>query len=120
MVRLDSEEWIPKFFVITLVIVICITIFCAVFQTSIFGLAAEFPPEHGIMTAVMGGQGCGGIFACVVNLVTLGKISTRQILRSKGWNRESPRPIGTFHLATQGPTVVFSLGQARDSQKIVI
>ena len=23
-----------------------------------------------IMVAVMGGQGCGGIFACIVNLVT--------------------------------------------------
>lgn len=72
MVRMDSEEWIPKFFVSTLVVVIAITICCAIFQTSLFGLAAEFPAEHGIMTAVMGGQGFGGIFACIVNLSTLG------------------------------------------------
>ena len=72
MVRIDSEEWIETFFISTLVVVIAITICCAIFQTSIFGLAAEFPPEHGIMVAVMGGQGCGGIFACVVNLITLG------------------------------------------------
>ena len=70
---MDSESWIPTFFTSTLVVVVVITICCAIFQTSLFGLAAEFPSEHGIMVAVMGGQGCGGIFACVVNLVTLGK-----------------------------------------------
>ena len=75
MVRIDNSEWIPAFFFSTLAVVIAITVFTAIFQTSIFGLAAEFPPELGIMTAVMGGQGCGGIFACVVNLATLGKLS---------------------------------------------
>ena len=34
-------------------------------------IAAMFPGEYGIMVAVMGGQGCGGIFACIVNIVTL-------------------------------------------------
>ena len=72
MVRIDNSDWIPAFFFSTLAVVIAITVFTAIFQTSIFGLAAEFPPELGIMTAVMGGQGCGGIFACIVNLATLG------------------------------------------------
>ena len=34
--------------------------------------ASVFPQDFAIMVAVMGGQGCGGIFASIVNLVTLG------------------------------------------------
>ena len=109
MVRIDNSEWIPAFFYSTLAIVIAITVsifftlirifftrcfifhtviylliqvFTAVFQTSIFGLAAEFPAELGIMTAVMGGQGCGGIFACVVNLATLGEFKVFRMSES--------------------------------------
>ncbi|CAG5095099.1 Oidioi.mRNA.OKI2018_I69.XSR.g14032.t1.cds [Oikopleura dioica] len=72
MVRINFEDKIPVFFGTTMGIVVLITICCAVFQTSLFGLASEFPMDLGIMGAVMGGQGCGGIFACVVNLLTLG------------------------------------------------
>lgn len=71
MVRINFEDIIPVFFGATMAIVVVITICCAVFQTSLFGLATEFPMDLGIMGAVMGGQGCGGIFACVVNLITL-------------------------------------------------
>jgi hypothetical protein len=73
MVRINFEDIIPVFFGTTMAIVVVITICCAVLQTSLFGLATEFPMDLGIMGAVMGGQGCGGIFACVVNLITLGE-----------------------------------------------
>jgi len=71
MVKMDSEEWIPSFFTSTLVIVVVITICCGIFQTSTFGLASVFPGELNLIVAVMSGQGFGGIFASVLNLITL-------------------------------------------------
>ena len=86
MVRLDSEEWISTFFTSTLIIVVVITICCGIFQTSTFGLglilffysiilisfsASVFPGELNLIVAVMSGQGFGGIFASVLNLITL-------------------------------------------------
>jgi len=67
MTQMDSSTWVPLFFTTTLVNVIIITIFCAIFQASLFGHAAEVGE---VTSAVMAGQGAGGVFACAVDIVS--------------------------------------------------
>lgn len=65
MTQIDSSSWVPTFFGLTMINVVVITAFCAIFQASLFGHGGEI---GGVMSAVMGGQGAGGVFACVVDI----------------------------------------------------
>lgn len=44
--QIDSCEWQEVFFIITLISVILINCFAAIFQSSVFGLAAELPQKY--------------------------------------------------------------------------
>ena len=72
MVWINTENWIPQFFMLTLIMLTILPVCQGIFQTSLLGLAAEFPPKFSLITASIGGQGFGGIFASVINLITLG------------------------------------------------
>jgi len=67
MSQIDSSAWVPTFFITTMINVIIITVFCAIFQASLFGHAAEVGE---VTPAVMAGQGAGGVFACVVDVIS--------------------------------------------------
>jgi len=69
LVRVNSDTWQHEFLVITLVTVVLINIFTALFQGGLFGLAGCFPSKY--MNAVLGGQGIGGIFAATINILLL-------------------------------------------------
>jgi len=67
MTKVDSSTWVPMFFITTMINVIIITVFCAIFQASLFGHAAEVGE---VTPAVMAGQGAGGVFACVIDIIS--------------------------------------------------
>ena len=54
LVKVDSDTWQLEFLAITLVTIVLINIFTAIFQGGLFGLAGCFPSSY--MTAVLGGQ----------------------------------------------------------------
>jgi len=66
MTQIESSTWVPTFFGLTMINVCVITAFCAIFQASLFGHSGEI---GGVMSAVMGGQGAGGVFACLVDIL---------------------------------------------------
>jgi len=66
MTQIDSTTWVPTFFGLTMINVVVITAFCAIFQASLFGHSGEI---GGVMSAVMGGQGAGGVFASLVDIL---------------------------------------------------
>jgi equilibrative nucleoside transporter 1/2/3 len=68
MAQMDSSEWVTAFFASTLALTIVITVFCAIFQSSLFGLGAEIGGK--CVAAIMAGQGAGGVFACVIDLIS--------------------------------------------------
>lgn len=57
---------VPVFFAQTMINVVIITAFCAILQSSLFGHGAEI---GGVMPAIMGGQGVGGIMASVTDIL---------------------------------------------------
>ena len=67
MTKVDSSTWVPMFFITTMINVIIITVFCAIFQASLFGHAAEVGE---VTPAVVAGQGAGGVFACVIDIIS--------------------------------------------------
>jgi len=56
---------VPAFFAQTMFNVVIITAFCAVLQSSLFGHGAEVGE---VMSAVMGGQGVGGVLASLTDI----------------------------------------------------
>ena len=54
LVKVNSDTWQLEFLAITLVTIILINIFTAIFQGGLFGLAGCFPSKY--MNAVLGGQ----------------------------------------------------------------
>lgn len=69
LVKTDTCTWQELFFTITLISVVVINSCGAVFQSSVFGLAAGFPQKYS--GAVMAGQGVGGVFAALSMIVAL-------------------------------------------------
>lgn len=69
LVQVDTSSWQMAFFSITLVTVVLLNSCSAVFQSSVFGLAACFPQRFS--GAVMTGQGMGGVFAALAMIVAL-------------------------------------------------
>lgn len=68
-VRVDTDTWQHGFLVLTLVTVVFINVFNALFQGGLFGLAGSFPTDY--MNAVLKGQGIGGVFAAGINIALL-------------------------------------------------
>ncbi|XP_039247859.2 equilibrative nucleoside transporter 1-like isoform X2 [Styela clava] len=69
LVRTDTSTWQNEFFTITLISVVLINSFSAVFQSSVFGVAACFPQKYS--GCVMAGQGMGGVFAALAMIAAL-------------------------------------------------
>ena len=69
LVKVDSDAWQSEFLILTLVIVVILNIFSAIFQGGLFGLAGCFPPKY--MNGVLSGQGIGGIIVALINIALL-------------------------------------------------
>lgn len=69
LVRMDTSAWQETFFIITLISVVFINSCSAIFQSSVFGVAACFPQKYS--GCVMAGQGMGGVFAALAMIAAL-------------------------------------------------
>lgn len=68
-VQIDTDDWQWIFFVITLSIVVLLNIAGAILNGSLFGITGKFTPKY--ITAAIGGQALGGIFAALVQIGAL-------------------------------------------------
>ncbi|XP_050299613.1 equilibrative nucleoside transporter 3-like [Anthonomus grandis grandis] len=68
-VLIDTDKWQHGFFMITLGIVVLLNVCSAVLSGSVFGIVGNFSPVY--ITAVIGGQALGGIFAALAEIVSL-------------------------------------------------
>jgi len=68
---IDTHNWIENFFFFGLGLALAITIFCAIFQVSLFGLASVFPEKFGVISAVLIGQGIGGVLSVGLHLISI-------------------------------------------------
>jgi equilibrative nucleoside transporter 1/2/3 len=68
-VRLNTDHWQSDVRLLTLVTGVIINVFTAIFQGGLIGLAGAFPSHY--MTAVLNGQGIGGVFAATINIALL-------------------------------------------------
>ncbi|CAG9762249.1 unnamed protein product [Ceutorhynchus assimilis] len=68
-VLIDTDKWQYLFFLITLTAVVLLNVASAILQGSVFGLVGNFSPKY--ITAVVGGQALGGIFAALAEIVSL-------------------------------------------------
>ncbi|XP_066245365.1 equilibrative nucleoside transporter 3 [Euwallacea similis] len=80
LVFIDTDKWQYLFFVITLTIVVFLNVCSAILSGSIFGIVSNFSPIY--ITATIGGQALGGIFAAAAEIVSLalGASSTHSAL----------------------------------------
>ncbi|KAF6038836.1 SLC29A1 [Bugula neritina] len=67
--KLNVAEWQTTFYVLTLAIVVLASAASALFGSSLFGLAAQFPQSY--TQSIMGGMGLGGVFSAVVNIIVI-------------------------------------------------
>lgn len=79
-VLIDTDEWQYMFFLITLLTVVLLNICSAVMSGSLFGVVGNFSPIY--ITATIGGQALGGIFAAIAEIISLaiGASSTHSAL----------------------------------------
>ncbi|XP_018336319.1 equilibrative nucleoside transporter 3 [Agrilus planipennis] len=68
-VQINTDSWQQHFFVLTIATVVLLNAVSAVLCGSIFGMVAKFPAKY--ITAVVGGQALGGIFAAIAQIVSL-------------------------------------------------
>ncbi|KAH1019489.1 equilibrative nucleoside transporter 3 [Dendroctonus ponderosae] len=68
-VVIDTDEWQYLFFMITLVIIVLLNVCSAILSGSVFGIVGNFSPVY--ITATIGGQALGGIFAALAEIVSL-------------------------------------------------
>lgn len=69
LVKIDTDSWQMGFYGFTLFTVVLLNCNTAVFQGALFGAGGLFPQQ--ITQAIMNGQALGGIFASVVNILSL-------------------------------------------------
>lgn len=69
LVQVDTDAHQPMFFGFTMLTVVIMNIASAILAGGLFGLAGQFPSEY--MTAVIGGQALGGIFAALAEIISL-------------------------------------------------
>ncbi|XP_057301546.1 equilibrative nucleoside transporter 1-like [Hydractinia symbiolongicarpus] len=68
LVKVDSQSWPDKFFVITVCSVIIINISSGVYQGTLFGVAGIVGQRY--IQAIMSGQAIAGIFAALADLIS--------------------------------------------------
>lgn len=68
-VKINTDKWQETFFTITLATVVLLNIGSAVLSASIFGIIGRFSSRY--ITAIVGGQALGGIFAALCQIVSL-------------------------------------------------
>uniref|UniRef100_A0A0K2TVN0 Uncharacterized protein n=2 Tax=Lepeophtheirus salmonis TaxID=72036 RepID=A0A0K2TVN0_LEPSM len=69
MAKVNTDEWQSMFFNVTLISVVFINTFAAIFQGGLLGVAGKFPGNY--IGGVFSGQALGGIFASATNIVML-------------------------------------------------
>ncbi|XP_076252806.1 equilibrative nucleoside transporter 1 [Rhynchophorus ferrugineus] len=79
-VVIDTDQWQYLFFVVTLVTIVLLNVCSAILSGSIFGIVGNFSPVY--ITATIGGQALGGIFAAIAEIISLaiGASSTHSAL----------------------------------------
>ncbi|KAL1506038.1 hypothetical protein ABEB36_005473 [Hypothenemus hampei] len=79
-VLIDTDKWQYSFFMLTLAIIVLLNVCSAILSGSVFGIVGNFSPVY--ITATIGGQALGGIFAAVAEIVSLaiGASSTHSAL----------------------------------------
>lgn len=79
-VLVDTDDWQYIFFVATLIVIVLLNVCSAILSGSIFGIVGNFSPVY--ITAVIGGQALGGIFAALAEIASLaiGASSTHSAL----------------------------------------
>lgn len=68
-VYIHTFSWTNGFFAVTLLTIVMINVFSAIFQSSTFGFAGVLPPLY--TAGVMSGQACAGIFAALCLILTV-------------------------------------------------
>lgn len=68
-VKVDTDPWQQQFFILTLATVVLLNVSSAILSGSIFGIIGKFCPKY--ITAVIGGQALGGMFAAVAQIIAL-------------------------------------------------
>ncbi|KAK2707873.1 equilibrative nucleoside transporter 1-like [Artemia franciscana] len=69
LVKINTDPWQDKFFIVTLISVALMNGLGAIFQGGLIGLVGKFPPRY--MGAVLGGQGLAGLFAASADIVSI-------------------------------------------------
>ncbi|XP_065333966.1 equilibrative nucleoside transporter 3 [Cloeon dipterum] len=66
LVHVDTDSWQQDFFILTLTTVVVLNVGTAVMNLGLYGIVGCFP--HRYITAVVGGQALGGVFAALANI----------------------------------------------------
>nr|XP_023011796.1 equilibrative nucleoside transporter 3-like [Leptinotarsa decemlineata] len=79
-IQVDTDKWQQTFFGVTLISIILLNVCSAIFSGSLFGAVGKFSPKY--ITAVIGGQALGGVFAALAQIASLsiGASSTHSAL----------------------------------------
>ncbi|KAK0178513.1 hypothetical protein PV327_007399 [Microctonus hyperodae] len=93
-VKINTDEWQKLFLVITLITVAFVNALSAIFGGSLLGIAGVFSPIY--ITAMLGGQSLGGIFAALTEICAL-------------WIGASPVTSGLIYFAIGDIVLLFSL-----------
>lgn len=67
--KIDTDDMQNTFFLITLVMVVIISLFSAIFQAAIFGIVASFP--NNCMHAMINGQAGAGLLAVLIQILAM-------------------------------------------------
>ena len=82
----DSSQWIPSFFWITMISVIAISIFSGIYQNCIYGVVAALPPKY--LNVVVTGMNLSGVVSAICAIISMAAAP-----------RESTKAIAYFTLA---------------------
>lgn len=68
-VKINTDSWQQTFFMVTLASVVLLNVASAILSGSLFGIIGKFSPKY--ITATVGGQALGGIFAAIAQIISL-------------------------------------------------
>lgn len=100
LVEVDSDSWQQRFMTTTLIKVGAISATCAIFQGTLFGLAAQIPGPY--VSAVMSGQGMGAVFSNICCIISLSFVG------GQNFQRQALTPALIFFIIAVA-TIVLSL-----------
>ncbi|XP_059488006.1 equilibrative nucleoside transporter 3 [Neocloeon triangulifer] len=69
LVYVNTDTWQQSFFILTLATVVILNVGTAIMNLGLYGIVGSFP--HRYITAVVGGQALGGVFAALANIVSI-------------------------------------------------